>query len=255
MRLLELADVNRAPLANELDATCARCSVIEGDEHHVGKVQTRQFHVEHFRGRLDLRLQPVRRAAEHHHRTGEFQDELLPAYNLRNMTCNLGSMPKKTTQSVLVFVSGPRTLTAKFPLTQISAFLRFLRFSFFSSPLSYSSVPNSVAGVLGTVLGVPNCFKLNFGRSLSEAFHPRLPEIPGVIGEAEADAVSSLGVGGPDSGGEPARDSNIMLCGRESDFRCFSESFGSLLSKEYLHIIVSQSHARHEYHFTYRERW
>ena len=85
--------------------------------------------------------------------------------------------------------------------------MRFLRFSFFSSiPLSYSSAPSSVPGVLGAELGAPHPFMPNFGRLLSDVFHPRRADMPGVTGDGVDDTVYSLGIGGPDIGGEPARE-------------------------------------------------
>lgn len=87
--LLELVDVERAALADELDVAGAGRDVVERDEHHVGQVHARAGDVEHARRREDLRLQPVRRPAEHHERPRELADELLPLDDLRHMSCDL----------------------------------------------------------------------------------------------------------------------------------------------------------------------
>ena len=126
-------------------------------------------------------------------------------------------------------------------LTHISAFLRFRRFSRFSSKLlAPSSAPSSVAGVLGTVLGVRPA---NLGRSLSTPLQRCLP-VSGVTGDCEppleewGDSVSSLaGVGGPVISGERSDcESKWMLRERVRGLRSAAEpAFGSLLSsREYL---------------------
>ena len=123
-------------------------------------------------------------------------------------------------------------------LTHISAFLRFRRFSFFSSKaLSYSSSPTSVAGVLGTVLGVHR--PVNLGRSLSTPLHRLL--VAGVIAgdcvppdECSGDTVCSLtGDGGPEVIGER---NEWMLRARVGDLRSpDAPARGSLpSSREYL---------------------
>ena len=89
VRLLQLADVERRALADELDVGRARRRVVERDEHHVREVHARELDVEHARRRLHLRLQPMRRPPEHHHRARELEDEFLPLDDLRHMARDL----------------------------------------------------------------------------------------------------------------------------------------------------------------------
>ena len=89
VRLLQLPNIQCASLADELDAASARTGVVERDEHNVRQVHARQLDVEHVGRRLDLGLQPVRRPAEHHHRACEFEDELLPTYDLGDVPRDL----------------------------------------------------------------------------------------------------------------------------------------------------------------------
>ena len=121
--------------------------------------------------------------------------------------------------------------------TQISAFRRFRRFfsfSLFSSkPLSYSSVPTSVIGVLGTVLGV--AVHANLGRSLIAPVNRRFSlSIIGVAGVGDCDDCGERGSLGVRDRAPPTpmEVSRFMLCERESAGR---RSALRVLSSEYLH--------------------
>lgn len=120
--------------------------------------------------------------------------------------------------------------------------MRFCRFSLFlsSAPLnspfslSHSSVPRSVAGVPGAVLGVAARLGIHFGRSLRTPVHFCRP-CPGL-------PVEGCNDGGDSSAGDDGTDSNVgdRLCGskcmlRERDSvkdRWLWEALGRLLSSE-----------------------
>lgn len=89
IRILQLPQIQRRPLPDKLDIARARDRIIERDEHHVGEVHARELDVEHARGGLHLRLETVRRRAEHHERARELEDEFLPLDDLGDVAGDL----------------------------------------------------------------------------------------------------------------------------------------------------------------------
>ena len=89
VRRLQLRNVERATLLNELETAGSRRGVIEGDEHHVGEVHARERYIEDARGGLDLSGQSMRGTTEHHHGPRELADELLALNDLRNVASDL----------------------------------------------------------------------------------------------------------------------------------------------------------------------
>lgn len=89
MHPLQLRDIERPALPHELDTARAGADVVERDEHHVRQVHARQLDVQHARRRLDLRLQTVRGAAEHHDASRELADELVPLEDRGDVTSDL----------------------------------------------------------------------------------------------------------------------------------------------------------------------
>ena len=77
IRILHLAQVKRRTLAYQLYAACACDIVIESYQHHVRKVHARQRDFEDASRALDLGLQTMCWATEHHHRACQLQDERL----------------------------------------------------------------------------------------------------------------------------------------------------------------------------------
>jgi len=90
--IMKLTKVERAALSDELDVARFRCGVVERDNHHVRQIYARQLDIQHARRRLDLRLQPVRRPTEHHHRACKLEDKLLPREDLCDMPSDLAPL-------------------------------------------------------------------------------------------------------------------------------------------------------------------
>ena len=89
VRRLQLRYIECATLPDKLEVARTSRGVVKGDQHHVREVHARELDLEHTCRGLDLCLQTMRRAAEHHHRARELADELLALDDLGNVASDL----------------------------------------------------------------------------------------------------------------------------------------------------------------------